>query len=346
MKRLLLAGALLLLSGLSAQAQTVRTLYDFERGFEGWRLSGECWGRGPEDATYAFGRFSGWRGARYASTAHANRNGNPDTGTGKAVSETFTIDGERIQFFIGGGRNDGTCELRLIVDGQAVRTQSGNNSDKLEQTFWDVTEFLGKDAHFELVDERRSGPRGYLLVDQIEIVTKEALIPPPNIEPVEPTDTRPNRPLMVVEGKLPLPTGSSLTGDPGFFDSPLSVFLPDGKPANAKRCIVLEATGYSPDPSENGGYTVTTRGTPLGRGIAAVDPKLIPLGSKLWIEGYGYALADDIGSAIKGKRIDLCHATLVEGNAYGRKKVKVWILETPATGANPPGSGQLGGPAR
>lgn len=336
MKRLLLAGALLLLNSLGAHAQTVRTLYDFERGFDGWKLSGECWGRGPEDATYVFGRFSGWRGARYASTAHANRNGIADTGTGKAVSETFRIDGERIQFFIGGGRNDGSCELRLIVDGQTVRTQSGNNSDKLEQTFWDVTEFLGKDARLEIVDERRSGPRGYLLIDQIEIVTREALVPPPTVEPVELIDTGPNRPLMVVEGKLPLSSIPILTGDAGFFNSPLSVVLPDGKPATAKRCIVLEATGYSPHPSENGGYTITTRGTPLGRGIAAVDPRLIPLGSKLWIEGYGYALADDVGSAIKGKRIDLCHATLDEGNAYGRKKVKVWILEGP-NGSQPVG---------
>ena len=328
MKRLVLAGVLLLLGSLSAQAQTVRTLYDFERGFDGWKLSGETWGRGPEDASYVFGRFSGWRGARYLSTAHGNRGGAPDSGTGRAVSETFRIDGEKIQFYIGGGYNDGTCELRLIVEDRVVRTQSGNGSDRLEQSFWDVAEFLGKDARLELVDDRRTGPRGYLLLDQIEIVTQETLVPPPNVEPVAP-DSGTTRQLMVVEGKLPLPSIPTLSRDPGFFTSPLSVVLPDGKPATAKRCIVLEATGYSPHPSENGGYTITTRGTPLGRGIAAVDPRLIPLGSKLWIEGYGYALADDVGSAIKGKRIDLCHATLEEGNAYGRKKVKVWILEGP-----------------
>jgi 3D (Asp-Asp-Asp) domain-containing protein len=324
--KLLLTGLVTLLLAAGAQAQTVRALYDFERGFDGWKLTGECWGRGPEDAAYVFGRFSGWRGARYASTAHTDRGGIPDSGTGRALSEPFRIEGERIQFLIGGGRNDGSCELRLLINGEPVRARSGNGSDKLEPAVWDVAEFLGKEARLELVDEKRTGPRGYLLVDQIELVSQEAPAPAP-VAPVP----RANRPLMVVEGRLPLPPAPVSLADPGFFTSPLSVVLPDGKTATAKRCIILEATGYSPDPSENGGFTVSSRGTPLGRGIAAVDPKLIPLGTRLWVEGYGYALADDVGGAIKGKRIDLCHATLDEGNAYGRKKVKVWILESPGT---------------
>jgi 3D (Asp-Asp-Asp) domain-containing protein len=327
----------------AAHAQSVRVLYDFERGFEGWQLSGECFGRGPEDANYAFGRFSGWRGGRYASTAHSQRGGTIDGSVGRALSETFVIDADSLQFLIGGGRNDGSCELRLLVDGEAVRAQSGNGSDQLTPVAWDVSELRGKEARLELVDERRAGPRGYLLVDQIELVSPEALVPDPEPEP-----TKKNGPIMTVEGKLPLPPSSSLLPNrsrpanaplaapvvnlpvvtPGFFESPISVQLPDGTKTSAKRCIQLEATGYSPDPSENGGLTISSRGTPLGRGIAAVDPKVIPLGSHLWVEGYGYALADDVGSAIKGKRIDLCHATLTEGNAYGRKKVKVWILDS------------------
>lgn len=314
-----------------AFAQTVRTLYDFERGFEGWQLSGECWGRGgTEDANYAFGRFSGWSGGRYASSAHGASGGIVDSGTGRALSDAFKIEGDRIRFLIAGGRNDGVCELRLLVKGEVVRTQSGNGSDRLEPAQWVVGEFQGQEARLELIDNKRTGPRGYLLVDRIELVSNEESprpAPTPVTRPLG--EAAPSRPIMVVEGRLPLPPAPTAPSPAaGFFASPLSVQLPDGTKATAKRCIQLEATGYSPDPSENGGLTVSARGTPLGRGIAAVDPKVIPLGTKLWVEGYGYALADDVGGAIKGKRIDLCHATLAEGNAYGRKSVKVWILET------------------
>ena len=95
----------------------------------------------------------------------------------------------------------------------------------------------------------------------------------------------------------------------------------------AERSIELIATGYSPDPRENGGYTTTATGLPIGYGAAAVDPRVIPLGTKLYVEGYGYALACDTGGAIKGKRIDLAYDSYRLANTKGRKKVRVWILE-------------------
>ena len=95
----------------------------------------------------------------------------------------------------------------------------------------------------------------------------------------------------------------------------------------AENSIELIATGYSPDPRENGGYTTTATGLPIGYGAAAVDPRVIPLGTKLYVEGYGYALACDTGGAIKGKRIDLAYDSYRLANTKGRKKVRVWILE-------------------
>jgi 3D (Asp-Asp-Asp) domain-containing protein len=92
------------------------------------------------------------------------------------------------------------------------------------------------------------------------------------------------------------------------------------------RSVVLTATGYSPHPSENGGYTVTATGLPISYGAAAVDPRVIPLGTKLYVEGYGYAFASDVGGAIKGKRIDLAYDSYRVANSKGRKKVRVWIL--------------------
>ena len=102
---------------------------------------------------------------------------------------------------------------------------------------------------------------------------------------------------------------------------------PDAKTFRAVRSITLIATGYSPDPRENGGYTTTATGLPIGYGAAAVDPRVVPLGTKMYVEGYGYAFACDTGGAIKGHRIDLAYDSYRVANSKGRKKVKVWILE-------------------
>jgi 3D (Asp-Asp-Asp) domain-containing protein len=90
--------------------------------------------------------------------------------------------------------------------------------------------------------------------------------------------------------------------------------------------IELVATGYSPDPRENGGYTRTCTGLPIGYGAAAVDPRVVPLGTKLYVEGYGYAFACDTGGAIKGHRIDLAYDSYYVANTKGRRKVRAWIL--------------------
>jgi 3D (Asp-Asp-Asp) domain-containing protein len=67
-------------------------------------------------------------------------------------------------------------------------------------------------------------------------------------------------------------------------------------------------------------------GLPLKRGIVAVDPKVIPMGTRIYVEGYGEAIAADQGNAIKGNRIDLYFDTHQQGLNYGMKTVKVTIL--------------------
>ena len=91
----------------------------------------------------------------------------------------------------------------------------------------------------------------------------------------------------------------------------------------------MEATAYSPDPRENGGNThgLTATGIPARRGVVAVDPRVIPLGTKLYIEGYGQALAADVGGAIKGNIVDLCFDTHEEAIRFGRRQVKVYIVQ-------------------
>lgn len=101
---------------------------------------------------------------------------------------------------------------------------------------------------------------------------------------------------------------------------------PNGK--NAKRVIVMQATAYDPTAGSK-----TAMGTRARVGAVAVDPKVIPLGSKLYIESmdgfasYGYATAEDTGGAIKGNRIDLFYNSNAEANRFGRRNVKVYVLD-------------------
>ena len=88
-------------------------------------------------------------------------------------------------------------------------------------------------------------------------------------------------------------------------------------------------TGKHPDHPEFG---ITYTGIKAKRGIIAVDPKVIPLGSRVYVEGvgntsdYGFALAADTGGAIRGNLIDLYFETQGEADNWGIKKVKVYIL--------------------
>jgi 3D (Asp-Asp-Asp) domain-containing protein len=76
----------------------------------------------------------------------------------------------------------------------------------------------------------------------------------------------------------------------------------------------------------------TSIGLRAGYGVVAVDPELIPLRSVLYIEGYGRAIAGDVGSAIKGRRIDLGFEKAREAYRFGRRVVRVYILSSPAAG--------------
>jgi len=88
--------------------------------------------------------------------------------------------------------------------------------------------------------------------------------------------------------------------------------------AQGDRTLTVVATGYS-----TGGTTAT--GLPVGWGTVAVDPALIPLGSRLTIPGYGQGVAADTGSAVQGATIDLWFPTLRQALAWGRRVVTVTL---------------------
>lgn len=90
----------------------------------------------------------------------------------------------------------------------------------------------------------------------------------------------------------------------------------------------FEATAYTDDVQSQGKWVgQTASGMKPQVGVIAVDPKVIPLGTKLYVEGYGNAIAGDTGGVIKGKRLDLFMNTNEECYAWGRKKVKVWKVQ-------------------
>jgi 3D (Asp-Asp-Asp) domain-containing protein len=93
--------------------------------------------------------------------------------------------------------------------------------------------------------------------------------------------------------------------------------------------LEMDATGYDPGPLSCAPYADgrTATGHIAGFGVCAVDPNVIPLGTEVWVEGYGYALACDTGGAIRGNRIDMCFNTRSEALRWGRRNVLVYILD-------------------
>uniref|UniRef100_UPI002159133C 3D domain-containing protein n=1 Tax=Candidatus Hakubella thermalkaliphila TaxID=2754717 RepID=UPI002159133C len=91
--------------------------------------------------------------------------------------------------------------------------------------------------------------------------------------------------------------------------------------------FTMVATAYFAGGGGLNGTGITATGLRAAYGIVAVDPRVIPLGTKLYIPGYGQALAADTGGWIKGNRIDLCFNSLEEAIQWGRREVKVYVVE-------------------
>jgi 3D (Asp-Asp-Asp) domain-containing protein/sulfur carrier protein ThiS len=92
----------------------------------------------------------------------------------------------------------------------------------------------------------------------------------------------------------------------------------------AQAAISMVATAYTANCAGCSGTTAT--GQRAGHGIVAVDPRVIPLGSHLYIPGYGQAVAGDTGGAIHGNRVDLGFNSDADAMQFGRRPVTVYVL--------------------
>jgi 3D (Asp-Asp-Asp) domain-containing protein len=92
----------------------------------------------------------------------------------------------------------------------------------------------------------------------------------------------------------------------------------------AKAALSMIATAYTANCSGCSGTTAS--GQRAGHGIVAVDPSVIPLGSRLYIPGYGHAVAGDTGGAIHGNRVDLGFNSNSDAMQFGRRAVTVYVL--------------------
>lgn len=93
--------------------------------------------------------------------------------------------------------------------------------------------------------------------------------------------------------------------------------------------ILMTVTAYSVSAEEGTLDGITFSGLPADHGVVAADPAVIPIGSIVWVEGYGYALVADTGSAIKGNRLDAFLWDRDQAFEWGVRECKVRVLSTP-----------------
>jgi len=178
MSRILFA-LLLALCGTVSYGADDLLIADFEGPNYGeWKVEGEAFGPGPARGTLP-GQMpvSGFQGQGLVNSFFQG-----DRTTGKLISPAFVIERPWINFLIGGGQHQDQLVIKLLVDGQAVRTSSGPNNtaggtEALNWDSWDVSSMLGKKATIEIIDQATGG-WGHINVDQItQSETRKASLP-------------------------------------------------------------------------------------------------------------------------------------------------------------------------
>lgn len=147
-------------------APTGILIHDFEgTNYGNWTTTGTSFGAGPATGN---GTFSGFLGNRLVISGNETQ--------GKLVSPAFIIQKNYIGFLIGGVHNPGKAYIKLVVNGQPVRTSTGMNEDLLKWRSWDVSAFVGNSAHIEIVDSITSVSWGWGHINVDHIIQSDAAI--------------------------------------------------------------------------------------------------------------------------------------------------------------------------
>jgi len=153
---------------LAAFAAEPIVISDFEGAdYGGWKTTGTAFGDKPAHGAFPHQmKVDGFLGKGLVNSFNGG-----DGATGTLTSPTFRIERKFITFLIGGGGWEGETCMNLLVDGKAVRTATGPNtkpggSEHLDPLAWEVSEFAGRDAVIQIVDQRKGG-WGHINVDHI-----------------------------------------------------------------------------------------------------------------------------------------------------------------------------------
>ncbi|MER5800118.1 GH32 C-terminal domain-containing protein [Streptomyces mirabilis] len=149
-------------------------LADFEGGTYGdWTTTGDAFGTAPATGTLPNQQeVSGFLGSGLVNSYL-----NGDSTTGTLTSPEFTVDKDYVNFLVGGGNHpagsDNPTAVELLVDGNVVRSATGQDGEALNWASWDVKDLAGKKAQIKIVDDN-SGGWGHLNVDHIMLSDTQA----------------------------------------------------------------------------------------------------------------------------------------------------------------------------
>ena len=150
----------------AVDAQPPTVFADFEDGrYEGWTIEGDAFGKTAFPAQLrhpAQQPFAGAEGDYFVNSFFKG-----DAPVGKLTSQPFAIERDFINLKVGGGTHTNETCVNLVVDGEQMRTVVGLGNEQLNWANWCVRDLRGKQAHIEIVDQRKGG-WGHIMVDQIE----------------------------------------------------------------------------------------------------------------------------------------------------------------------------------